>query len=224
MTIRLLWDMDGTLVDSEKVWTVSLQDTARALGGELSAAARTPSSGRTCRAPWGPVRRPRPAPRPGAAGRGRAAADRTDRRAVRRRAGVAAGRPGGAAHGAGRGLAHRAGHQHRPGADRAGARRDRPGALPRHRVRRRGAPRQARSRPVPAGRGAARGARRGSAWPSRTPRRARWPPSGPAPAVLVVPCEVPVPRRSRPDAAGVAGRADRGDLGRLRAGPGRRAA
>jgi HAD superfamily hydrolase (TIGR01509 family) len=44
MTTRpaaVLWDMDGTLVDSEKVWTVSLQDTARALGGELSAAARS---------------------------------------------------------------------------------------------------------------------------------------------------------------------------------------
>jgi HAD superfamily hydrolase (TIGR01509 family) len=37
----VLWDMDGTLVDSEKVWTVSLQDTARALGGTLSPAART---------------------------------------------------------------------------------------------------------------------------------------------------------------------------------------
>jgi HAD superfamily hydrolase (TIGR01509 family) len=36
----VLWDMDGTLVDSEKVWTVSLVDTARWLGGELSAAAR----------------------------------------------------------------------------------------------------------------------------------------------------------------------------------------
>ena len=32
--------MDGTLVDSEKVWTVSLRDTARWLGGELSPAAR----------------------------------------------------------------------------------------------------------------------------------------------------------------------------------------
>ena len=36
----VLWDMDGTLVDSEKVWTISLADTARALRGELSAAAR----------------------------------------------------------------------------------------------------------------------------------------------------------------------------------------
>jgi HAD superfamily hydrolase (TIGR01509 family) len=36
----VLWDMDGTLVDSEKVWTVSLADTAHWLGGELSTAAR----------------------------------------------------------------------------------------------------------------------------------------------------------------------------------------
>ena len=32
----VLWDMDGTLVDSEKLWTVSLHDTARLLGGVLS--------------------------------------------------------------------------------------------------------------------------------------------------------------------------------------------
>jgi HAD superfamily hydrolase (TIGR01509 family) len=36
----VLWDMDGTLVDSEKVWTISLVETARWLGGELSAMAR----------------------------------------------------------------------------------------------------------------------------------------------------------------------------------------
>lgn len=36
----VLWDMDGTLLDSEKIWTVSLADTARWLGGELSQAAR----------------------------------------------------------------------------------------------------------------------------------------------------------------------------------------
>jgi HAD superfamily hydrolase (TIGR01509 family) len=36
----VLWDMDGTLVDSEKIWTISLADTARWLGGELSAEAR----------------------------------------------------------------------------------------------------------------------------------------------------------------------------------------
>lgn len=36
----VLWDMDGTLVDSEKLWTVSLHDTAQMLGGELSAPAR----------------------------------------------------------------------------------------------------------------------------------------------------------------------------------------
>jgi HAD superfamily hydrolase (TIGR01509 family) len=36
----VLWDMDGTLVDSEKLWTISLADTARWLGGEISPAAR----------------------------------------------------------------------------------------------------------------------------------------------------------------------------------------
>ena len=36
----VLWDMDGTLVDSEKVWSISLAETARWLGGELSPEAR----------------------------------------------------------------------------------------------------------------------------------------------------------------------------------------
>lgn len=36
----VLWDMDGTLVDSERVWTRSLRDTARHLGGNLSVAGR----------------------------------------------------------------------------------------------------------------------------------------------------------------------------------------
>jgi HAD superfamily hydrolase (TIGR01509 family) len=36
----VFWDMDGTLVDSEKVWSVSLADTAAWLGGELSQPAR----------------------------------------------------------------------------------------------------------------------------------------------------------------------------------------
>jgi HAD superfamily hydrolase (TIGR01509 family) len=38
--VAVLWDMDGTLVDSEKLWTVALHDTARLLGGTMSAAAR----------------------------------------------------------------------------------------------------------------------------------------------------------------------------------------
>src|SRR5689334_21456993 len=33
--------MDGTLVDSEKVWDVGLRELARKYGGELSATART---------------------------------------------------------------------------------------------------------------------------------------------------------------------------------------
>jgi HAD superfamily hydrolase (TIGR01509 family) len=36
----VLWDLDGTLIDSEKVWDVSLADTARWLGGELTRGAR----------------------------------------------------------------------------------------------------------------------------------------------------------------------------------------
>jgi len=36
----VLFDMDGTLLDSEKLWTVALNDLAHWLGGELSAPAR----------------------------------------------------------------------------------------------------------------------------------------------------------------------------------------
>jgi HAD superfamily hydrolase (TIGR01509 family) len=36
----VLWDMDGTLVDSERLWDVSLADLAAHLGGALSAATR----------------------------------------------------------------------------------------------------------------------------------------------------------------------------------------
>lgn len=40
-TLRaVLWDMDGTLLDSEKVWDVSLEQFATMLGGVLSADAR----------------------------------------------------------------------------------------------------------------------------------------------------------------------------------------
>lgn len=36
----VLFDMDGTLIDSEKLWTIALDEVARELGGELSAATR----------------------------------------------------------------------------------------------------------------------------------------------------------------------------------------
>ncbi len=36
----VLFDMDGTLLDSEKIWDVALEDLAHCLGGELSARAR----------------------------------------------------------------------------------------------------------------------------------------------------------------------------------------
>jgi beta-phosphoglucomutase-like phosphatase (HAD superfamily) len=49
MTVQLpaavLFDMDGTLVDSEPVWDDALQELARWLGGELSAAARVATVG-----------------------------------------------------------------------------------------------------------------------------------------------------------------------------------
>jgi HAD superfamily hydrolase (TIGR01509 family) len=36
----VLFDMDGTLVDSEKIWDISLKELSHRLGGELSAGAR----------------------------------------------------------------------------------------------------------------------------------------------------------------------------------------
>lgn len=41
----VLFDMDGTLVDSEKLWEVSLQQLCRRLGGELSPAVRRATVG-----------------------------------------------------------------------------------------------------------------------------------------------------------------------------------
>jgi HAD superfamily hydrolase (TIGR01509 family) len=43
----VLWDMDGTLVDSEKLWDVSLTELAVHLGGRLSAPARAAMVGRS---------------------------------------------------------------------------------------------------------------------------------------------------------------------------------
>lgn len=36
----VLWDMDGTLIDSERLWEISLQQVAEELGGSMSAQAR----------------------------------------------------------------------------------------------------------------------------------------------------------------------------------------
>jgi HAD superfamily hydrolase (TIGR01509 family) len=43
--LAVLWDMDGTLVDSEKLWDVSLQALYGRLGGELSAEVRETTVG-----------------------------------------------------------------------------------------------------------------------------------------------------------------------------------
>jgi len=41
----VLWDMDGTLVDSEKLWDISLQELYRRLGGELTPEVRASTVG-----------------------------------------------------------------------------------------------------------------------------------------------------------------------------------
>ena len=41
----VLWDMDGTLVDSESLWSISMADLAAHLGGELSAETREELTG-----------------------------------------------------------------------------------------------------------------------------------------------------------------------------------
>ena len=43
--VAVLWDMDGTLVDSERLWDVSMADLARHLGGELPAEVREELTG-----------------------------------------------------------------------------------------------------------------------------------------------------------------------------------
>ena len=37
----VLWDMDGTLIDSEKLWDISMAETCRRLGGEMTPELRT---------------------------------------------------------------------------------------------------------------------------------------------------------------------------------------
>ncbi|MFC5063929.1 HAD family hydrolase [Actinomycetospora atypica] len=45
----VLWDMDGTLVDSEGLWSISMAQLAAHLGGELSAATREELTGSSLR-------------------------------------------------------------------------------------------------------------------------------------------------------------------------------
>ena len=45
----VLWDMDGTLVDSEGLWSITMAELAAHLGGELSAATREELTGSSLR-------------------------------------------------------------------------------------------------------------------------------------------------------------------------------
>ncbi len=53
----VLWDMDGTLVDSEGLWSVTMAELAAHLGGELSAATREELTGSSLRRTVTTVRR-----------------------------------------------------------------------------------------------------------------------------------------------------------------------
>jgi HAD superfamily hydrolase (TIGR01509 family) len=53
----VFWDMDGTLVDSEGVWSVTMAELAAHLGGELSAATRDSLTGSSLRNTVTTVRR-----------------------------------------------------------------------------------------------------------------------------------------------------------------------
>ena len=53
----VLWDMDGTLVDSESLWSITMAELAAHLGGELSAATREELTGSSLRRTVTTVRR-----------------------------------------------------------------------------------------------------------------------------------------------------------------------
>ncbi len=163
MTVRLpaavLFDLDGTLLDSEPVWDDALRQLARELGGELSAAARAATVGTNVAVSVGIVH----------ADVGRLDADpaASGRRlvelaggALRRRAGVAARRPRAGGRRAGGRRAGRAGHEHAAAAGAGRARAAARRALRRQRLLGRRRQRQAAPGAVPDG-GRAAGRRPG---------------------------------------------------------------
>ena len=185
--------MDGTLVDSEKLWTISLHDTARWLGGTMSPAARDAVVGgdmaRTLATLFDDLGLPRDPAR-------MAEAERfIDDRTAELFAGGLPWRPGALealrlVDGLGwpTALVTNTGRA----LDRGGAGQHRPRALHGERVRRRGGVRQARSRPY------LRAAELLGVAPARclavedSPNGALAAERAGA-AVLVVPCDVPVP-------------------------------
>ncbi len=205
--------MDGTLVDSEKVWTVSLRGhrargsaassapAARERDGRLehgrarSCCCSTTSASTRTRSGW-PQAEQWLTARTGelfAAGLEWRPGALEALRTVR-----AAGWPTALVTNTGRALTEMALDEHR-------AR-----ALHGHRVRRRGAHAASRTPTRTCGRPSCSGVdRRGLPGGGGLADRAHWRPSGPAPAVLVVPCEVPVPDRAGARPARLAGRAHR---------------
>ena len=189
----VLFDMDGTLVDSEPVWDEALRELARWLGGALSAAARRATLGTNVPVSVDIVHRDvgRPDADPVAQ---RREADRRGRRPVRPRAGVAAGRARAGRRGAGGRDPDRAGHQHRAAAGAARARAAGGRAVRRLGLRRRGRAQQAGARTRTSRRPRCSASRRRAASRSRTRRPGPRRPSAAGCPVLVVPgADVPVP-------------------------------
>ena len=91
----VLWDMDGTLVDSEKLWDISLAALYDELGGELTPEVRASMVGgsaeNTMRTVYTDLGLPA---RPGGDGRVQPLAARLHRGAVRRRFAVVRRGPG----------------------------------------------------------------------------------------------------------------------------------
>ena len=189
----VLWDMDGTLFDSEKLWDVPLFELTEKLGGALSVATRQAMVGTnvptTMRLLFAEVD---VEPTEDDV---REAVARIDHRMAdlfRDELVVAPRRPRGAARRARDGRAHGAGHLDRARADRDRPGHHRSGALRRGRLRRRGGPAN-KPHPEPY----LRAARLLGVDPADTVA-IEDSPTGTASAaaagctVLVVPCEVPV--------------------------------
>ena len=172
----VLWDMDGTLVDSEKLWDVSLAALYEKLGGELTPAVRASIVGsvaeNTMRIIYTDLGLELD---PAAMSESIRLAQRLHREAVRRWFAVVRRCEGVVGRARRRRYSDGIGHQHTSGPHRQGAEQHWPPVLLGHGLRRRGAERQTRAGSVPARSRLAGLGAGASAWPSRTrspePRR-----------------------------------------------------